>query len=176
MIDDDHPDPSVWLNIDNSSPEDPQSRLVLYKESKPSILHRAYWLRDSEIYAREILVTRAFPLIDGLNNPAEIGPLVVPAMLEFVQIINVGAHWVSLSTISSIPGVVKVYDSLYRTPNNVIIEQTCRMNLHKAQRLPLFIKRCKSNLVAQIVVFLHWHLPQTCATAWVPQNRVTTKK
>ena len=33
------------------------------------------------------------------------------------------------------------------------------------------MKRCKSNLVAQIVVFLHWHLPQTCAMAWIPQNQ-----
>ena len=92
VIDDDHPDPSVRLNIDNSSPEDPQSKLVLYSESKPSILRRAYWLHDSEIYAGEILLKRAFPLIDGLNDPAQIGPLVIPAMSEFVQIINVGAH------------------------------------------------------------------------------------
>lgn len=92
MIDDDHPNPSVWLNIDNSSPEDPQSKLVLYSESKPSILRRAYWLHDSEIYAGEILLKRPFPLIDGLNDAAQIGPLVVPAMSEFVQIINVGAH------------------------------------------------------------------------------------
>lgn len=146
MIDDDHPDPSVWLNIDNSSPEDPQSRLVLYKESKPSILRRAYWLRDSEIYAREILVTRAFSLIDGLNNPAEIGPLVVPAMLEFVQIINVGANWVSLSIISSIPGVVKVYYSLYRTPNNVIIEHTCQMNLHTGPEVTFVYQKVQKQL------------------------------
>lgn len=92
VIDDDHPNPSVWLNIDNSSPEDPQSKLVLYSESKPSILRRAYWLHDSEIYAGEILLKRPFPLIDGLNDAAQIGPLVVPAMSEFVQIINVGAH------------------------------------------------------------------------------------
>ena len=146
VIDDDYPDPRVWLNIDNSSPEDPQSKLVLYSESKPSILRRGYWLHDSEIYAGEILLKRAFPLIDGLNDPAQIGPLVVPAMSEFVQIINIGAHWVSLCTISCIPGVVKVYDSLYRKPNNVVIEHACRMILHRGPEVTFVYEKVQKQL------------------------------
>ena len=146
VIDDDHPDPSIWLNIDNSSPEDPQSKLVLYSESKPGILRRTYWLHDSEIYAGEILLKKAFPLIDGLNDPAQIGPLVVPAMSEFVQIINVGAHWVSLSTISCTPGVVKVYDSLYRKHNNVVIEHACRMILHAGPEVTFLYEKVQKQL------------------------------
>ena len=147
VIDDDHPDPSIWLKIDKRSPEDLQSKLVLYSESKPGILRRTYWLHDSEIYAGEILLKKAFPLIGGLNDPAQIGPLVVPAMSEFVQIINVGAHWVSLSTISCTPGVVKVYDiACTGKPNNVVIEHACRMILHTGPEVTFVYEKVQKQL------------------------------
>ena len=38
VIDDDCPDPLIWLTIHNSSPDDPESKLTLYRESKSSIL------------------------------------------------------------------------------------------------------------------------------------------
>ena len=47
-------------------------------------------------------------MVDGLHDPAVRGALVTPAASEFIQIINVGRHWVCLSNIG-----VRVFDSLY---------------------------------------------------------------
>ena len=146
VIDDDSPDPPIWLTIHNSCPDDPASQLTLYKESKASIVKKTYWLHDSEIHAGQVLLKTEFPLIDGLNDPAIRGPLVVPAMSEFVQIVNVGSHWVCLSTLSCIPGVVKVFDSLYRKPNAITIEHACRMLLHTGEEVTFVNEKVQKQL------------------------------
>ena len=96
-------------------------------ESKFGILKPTYWLHDSEIHAGQVLLKKEFPFIDGLQDPAVKGSLVIPATSEFVQIINVGKHWVCISTIGCQAGIVKIFDSLYSKPNSVLIDHACRM-------------------------------------------------
>lgn len=70
-------------------------------------------------------------LIHGLRDPAIRGHLVDPATYEFVQTINVGGHWLCLSTIGvSHSGTVRVFDSLFIKPNTIAVEHACRMLLH----------------------------------------------
>ena len=83
--------------------------------------------KDSEIHAGQVLLKKEFPFIDGLQDPAVKGSLVIPATSEFVQIINVGKHWVCISTIGCQAGIVKIFDSLYSKPNSVLIDHACRM-------------------------------------------------
>ena len=65
--------------------------------------------------------------MDGLHDPAVTGDFVTPASCEFVQIINTGAHWVCMSTISTSPGTVKLYDTLYNTANSIAICHACHV-------------------------------------------------
>ena len=78
--------------------------------------------KDSEIHAGQVLLKKEFPFIDGLQDPAVKGSLVIPATSEFVQIIDVGKHWVCISTIGCQAGIVKIFDSLYSKPNSVLID------------------------------------------------------
>ena len=103
----------TWLTIDSSSPDYPDSKLTLYKESRDGIVKPTYWLHDSEIHAGQVLLKKQFPHVDGLQDPAITGPQVVPATSEFVQVVNVGRHWVCISTIGCQVSTVKVFDSLY---------------------------------------------------------------
>ena len=125
--DDDSPDSVAWLTIDNSNPCDPDAKLTLYKESRDGIFKTTYWLHDSEIHAGQVLLKKEFPHVDGLQDPAIRGELVLPAAYEFVQIINVGGHWVCISTIGCQAGSIRVFDSLYRKPNSILLDHACRM-------------------------------------------------
>ena len=158
VIDDNCPDPPIWLTIDNSCSDDPASKLMLYRESKNSIFDKTYWLHDSEINAGRILFKKAFPFVDGLVDPAVTGTLVVPATSEFVQLINVGSHWVCLSSISCIPGVVNVFDNLYRKPNTIATEHACRMLLHRGNEVTLVYEKVQKQLGSSTVDHLQWHL------------------
>ena len=90
VIDDEFPDPTIWLSFRDICPDDPDATITLYKESKSNILDKTGWLYDSEIHAGQSLLKRDFPMVDGLNDPAVRGALVTPAASEFIQIINVG--------------------------------------------------------------------------------------
>ena len=125
LDDNDSQDATTWLTINSFSSDDP--KLTLYMESKFGILKPTYWLHDSEIHAGQVLLKKEFPFIDGLQDPAVKGSLVIPATSEFVQIINVGKHWVCISTIGCQAGIVKIFDSLYSKPNSVLIDNACRM-------------------------------------------------
>ena len=124
-VDENSPDPETWLTIQNS--EHPNSKVTLYQVSKSNILNKSGWLSDSEVHAGQMLLKMEFPLVDGLCEPAVRGDLVTPAFSEFVQIINTGAHWICMSTISSCPGTVKLYDTLYNTANFIAIRHACHM-------------------------------------------------
>ena len=54
----------------------------------------------------------------------------MPATSEFLQVVNTGSHWVCLSTISTTPGTVKIFDSLYHKPSSVAVEHACRMLMY----------------------------------------------
>ena len=128
--DDDDEDPCnsvIWLTI--NSADNTEFKLTLYKESKDGISTPTYWLNDSEIYAAQILLKTSFPQVDGLQDPAVRSQLVIPATSEFVQVINVGRHWVCISTIGCLAGVVKAFDSLYHKPCPLLIDHVCRMLL-----------------------------------------------
>ena len=93
-------------------------------------MKKTHWFFDTEIHAGQILLTEKFPFVDGLCDPAVKGELVVPAVGEFVQVINAGSHWVCLSTISLIPGSVKIYDSLFIRTNPIDIDHSCHLLMH----------------------------------------------
>ena len=64
------------------------------------------------------------------------GHLVEPASTEFVQIVNVGEHWLCLTSIGvPCPGAVRVFDSLYRKPNATAAEHACRILLHTGDQV-----------------------------------------
>ena len=46
------------------------------------------------------MLKKQFPFVDGLHCPSIKGVLVIPASSEFIQILNVGRHWVCMSTIA----------------------------------------------------------------------------
>lgn len=83
------------------------------------VLRQRTSLFDSHIDHFSAILAQQFPSIDGLQrcaifeaeNHARVG---TPAD-KFVQILLVGAHWVTVSNIQcNAPGQVKVYDSLYK--------------------------------------------------------------
>ena len=129
-------------------PDDPDATMTLYKESKSNILDKTGWLYNSEIHAGQSLLKRDFPMVDGLHDPAVRGALVTPAASEFIQIINVGRHWVCLSNIGvTIPGAVRVFDSdLYRKPNASAIEHACRMMHHMGDAVTLVNEKVQRQL------------------------------
>ena len=132
VIDNNSPNPKSWVKL--MDPETNTS-LVLYKDTRDNILKKSHWLYDSEIHAGQILLKTKFPFADGLRDPAVEGELVVPAVSEFAQVINTGSHWVCLSTISSIPGTLKIYDSLFIKPNPIAIRHSCRLLMHTGNQV-----------------------------------------
>ncbi|XP_068734644.1 uncharacterized protein [Montipora capricornis] len=144
---DEFPDLTIWLSLCNICPDDPDTTITLYKESKSNILDIMGWLYDSEIHAGQSLLKRDFPMVDGLHDPAVRGALVTPAASEFIQIIDVGRHWVCLSNIGvTIPGAVRVFDSLYRKPNASAIEHACRMMHHMGDAVTLVNEKVQRQL------------------------------
>lgn len=131
VISDDTLGPTIWLTLRHVDTDDPKSKLTLLQEHKSNILDKKGWLFDTEIQAGQILRKKQFPLIDNLHDPSVKGHLVKPASTEFVQIVNVGEHWLCLTSIG-VPclGVVRVFDSLYRKPNATAAERACRILLH----------------------------------------------
>ena len=73
------------------------------------------------------MLKEEFPHVDGLQDPAIRGELVLPAAYEFVQVVNVGRHWACISTIGCQTGTIKVFDSLYRKPNSILLDHAFRM-------------------------------------------------
>lgn len=131
VISDDTLGPTIWLTLRHVDTDDPKSKLTLLQEHKSNILDKKGWLFDTEIQAGQILRKKQFPLIDSLHDPSVKGHLVEPASTEFVQIVDVGEHWLCLTSIG-VPclGVVRVFDSLYRKPNTTAAEHACRILLH----------------------------------------------
>ena len=68
------------------------------------------------------------------------GPMVIPAISEFIQIVNIGAHWVCISTLGCQAGIVRIFDSLYSKPSSVAIYHACRI-LHHPQNTVTFLNK-----------------------------------
>ena len=139
VINDDSPDPPLWVKLENCNPDDPESKLILYEASKSSILRKTSWLTDSEIHAGQLVLKKEFPFLDGLNDTSMTGSHVVPAKSDFVQIVNTGSHWVCLSSIAtpSASGTVRIFDSLYLKPSSIAIEHACRMLMFPGDQVTL---------------------------------------
>ena len=139
VINDDSPDPPLWVKLENCNPDDPDSKLILYEASKSSILRKTSWLTDSEIHAGQLLLKKEFPFLDGLNDTSITGSHVVPAQSDFVQIVNTGSHWVCLTSIAtgSASGTVRIFDSLYLKPSSIAIEHACRMLMFPGDQVTL---------------------------------------
>ena len=60
VINDDFPNPPLWVKLEKSSPDDPEYKLILYKASKSSVPQKTSWLTNSEIYAQQLLLKKEF--------------------------------------------------------------------------------------------------------------------
>ena len=81
------------------------------------VLSRRGWLTDKIICAAQMMLLQFFPNMAGLQPPTlqRVFAFQVHSG-EFVQIIHVrNNHWCVVSTVGSQSGVVRVYDSLYKT-------------------------------------------------------------
>ena len=81
------------------------------------VLSRRGWLNDNIISAAQMMLLQFFPNMAGLQPPTlqKVFAFQVHSG-EFVQIIHVrNNHWCLVSTVGCQSGVVRVYDSLYKT-------------------------------------------------------------
>ena len=87
--------------------------LNLNQEDK-NILESGQWLTDKHIVAAQNLLRKQFPHIQGLQPPyLEQKNLFKPMPSSGVQIVNENSqHWACLSTLSSPPQAIDLYDSL----------------------------------------------------------------
>ena len=94
-----------------------------------------------------MLLKKQFRLIDGLHDVSVKGHLVEPASTEFVQIVNVGEHWLCLTSIGvPCPGAVRVFDSLYRKPNATAAEHACRILLHTGDQVMFINEKVQTQI------------------------------
>ena len=77
------------------------------------------------------------------------GPMVIPAISEFIQIVNIGAHWVCISTLGCQAGIVRIFDSLYSKPSSVAIDHACRI-LHHPQNTVTFLNKRVQDLLKSV--------------------------
>lgn len=76
------------------------------------VLLKGKWLNDSLINAGQRIIHSAYPHVQGLqdvNLGQNLGFNVEPG--EFVQVLHVGCHWVTISTIGCSPAEVDIFDS-----------------------------------------------------------------
>ena len=92
------------------------STYSLSNSDQKLVLSRRGWLNDNIISAAQMMLLQFFPNMAGLQPPVlqVLGFQVHSG--EFVQIIHVTkSHWCVVSTVGCESGVVRVYDSLYKT-------------------------------------------------------------
>ena len=77
------------------------------------------------------------------------GPMVIPAISEFIQIVNIGAHWVCISTLGCQAGIVRIFDSLYSKPSSVAIDHACRI-LHHPKNTVTFLNKRVQDLLKSV--------------------------
>ena len=96
---------------------DKTGALVALNDSHYEIINSpSGWLDCAIIQQAQILLKKANPLIESFQRTT-LGPIrnfdIVTS--EFIQILHTGhMHWVCVNSIGYTPGIVKLYDSLYR--------------------------------------------------------------
>ena len=86
-------------------------------------------------------------------------------LVDFVQIVNTGNHWVCLSTTSCRPRTVKIL------PSTILASWSCITGI------PFYFKsrRFESKSIQATLVCLHWHLQQICAMTLAQWLNAMTK-
>ena len=81
------------------------------------VLSQRGWLTDKIICAAQMILLQFFPNMAGLQPPTLQKVFALQVHFgEFLQIVHVrNNHWAVVSTVGCQSGVVRVYDSLYKT-------------------------------------------------------------
>ena len=90
-----------------------------------NILSQETWLDCNIIQAAQVCLQKVNPLIEGFQRPT-LGPVRNFSMVssEFVQILHTGnAHWVCVSSVGCLPGMVNLYDSLFHDIIELEVEE-----------------------------------------------------
>ena len=103
----------VQVNIYNwTEVNGPTERILLTLNDEATVQSKVGWLNDRHIGAAQQLIKAEWPFVGGLTNTVKLSStrhLSVPAGQEAIQIIHLGNHWV---TSTSIGGNITVYDSM----------------------------------------------------------------
>ena len=90
--------------------------LKLPIKTKHFTLKSKEWMNDNHITVAQYLLKKQHPEIKGLQPPTlqYTQTFDVHHNHEFVQCLNLANnHWIMVSTIGCVPGVINVYDSLH---------------------------------------------------------------
>ena len=87
------------------------------------------WLTDEIISAAQMLLLQFYPSMAGLQPPVLQKVFAFQVHTgEFVQIVHVGNnHWCMVSTVGYESGVIRVYDSLYKTLSKDLVHLIANM-------------------------------------------------
>ena len=112
--------PEVWVN---------NGAYSLRRSDEGIILSPRGWLTDMIISAAQMLLLQFYPDMAGLQPPIlqKVFTFQIHSE-EFVQIVYVrNSHWCVVSTVGCESGVVRVYDSLYKTLAQDLVHLIARM-------------------------------------------------
>ena len=83
-------------------------------QTHKQILQSSRWLDDLLITASQNLLHQQHPEVGSLQPPVLATQLAMePQGGEFIQIVNIKNHWITLSTVGCQPGHINIYDSLH---------------------------------------------------------------
>ena len=120
-----------YIDLQPTDPKGPDAnsdQWVTVSETKltnsdKEILQSDAWLNDKHITAAQCLLKSQYPTVLGLQNPMLqcTRTFAVHHDREFVQCLNMSHnHWITISTVGCVPGLVNVYDSLHlRLPTSL---------------------------------------------------------
>ena len=122
--------PELW--VDNGA-------YSLSRSDEEIILSPGEWLTDKIITAAQMLLLQFYPNMAGLQPPVlqKVFGFQVHSG-EFVQIVHVrNNHWCVVSTVGCENGVVRVYDSLYKTLSQNLVHLITRMVYSQVSELKI---------------------------------------
>ncbi len=88
--------------------------LGLTTQDRNILLHPTAWLSDCIIDAAQKLIKTLCPALFGLQTVVNCQTMGFDVQThEFIQILNNGNHWLTVSTVGTAHPTVKIYDSMY---------------------------------------------------------------
>ena len=171
-------EPNEVVDVDMSDKEDEQSYslssqlwlpdLHLNQEDK-LILETRQWLTGKHIIAAQELLGKQFSHVQGLQLPFLEQRDQFKAMPSIgVQILNENNnhwfnHWLCVSTTSSLPDTIDIYDSLRMKRISTHVIKQCGLLLNSQERRSSFVLcRLNSNQEVVIVIYLPLQMLQNC--------------